>query len=319
MVNMNKSGEVGKGYFVSMTILLVAIGFFFLYEPGSFDNLNLNVESPTGHAIAESYEVNDAQPVIIYECIEDWDCYPSGKVPVKEKQDWVCIDRECILDCSGQTCDVCDGFGCIGIGSTQECNSDSECRRLGDYDFCIDGNCIKDCTGFYCEDSGPFEGCNGYGCFECIPEWDCTAWSDCSVYGQQTRDCADVNGCQDILASPIRTRTCTYQENNNGGNGGGSNGGGSHRSSSGGSNSNDDEEEYERSEYPIFPSFLDNGQEEETEQITTTSTGGEENFITTASPTTEIEQQGNSLALIFTVAGVAVVVFTLILIVIFKM
>jgi hypothetical protein len=43
----------------------------------------------------------------------------------------------------------------------------------------------------------------------CVTDWDCTAWSQCSQNGVQTRRCIDRNDC---VSETFETRSCTYRE-----------------------------------------------------------------------------------------------------------
>ena len=49
-----------------------------------------------------------------------------------------------------------------------------------------------------------------YGCkiTTCTPNWQCTLWSTC-INGQQTKTCADLNGCGVTTGKPATTQTCT--------------------------------------------------------------------------------------------------------------
>lgn len=44
---------------------------------------------------------------------------------------------------------------------------------------------------------------------ECIPDWQCGGWSECSSAGKQTRTCFDANACGDTIGQPTQTQTCT--------------------------------------------------------------------------------------------------------------
>jgi hypothetical protein len=41
----------------------------------------------------------------------------------------------------------------------------------------------------------------------CTPDWTCTAWSEC-VDGVQTRECVDMNNCNQVEGAPIMTTSC---------------------------------------------------------------------------------------------------------------
>lgn len=44
---------------------------------------------------------------------------------------------------------------------------------------------------------------------ECIPDWLCSAWSECSSEGIQTRTCEDENNCGLLTAKPKESQSCT--------------------------------------------------------------------------------------------------------------
>ena len=48
------------------------------------------------------------------------------------------------------------------------------------------------------------------GTGECIENWRCTHWSDCSMEGVQIRTCVDINECGTSAQKPNETRTCVY-------------------------------------------------------------------------------------------------------------
>ncbi|MFH1585853.1 MAG: DUF4352 domain-containing protein [archaeon] len=45
----------------------------------------------------------------------------------------------------------------------------------------------------------------------CNPSWDCSAWSECSPSGSQTRTCTDSNNCGTRTGKPKTYQVCTYQ------------------------------------------------------------------------------------------------------------
>lgn len=45
---------------------------------------------------------------------------------------------------------------------------------------------------------------------ECVPDWDCSSWSDCTSSGSQTRTCTDLNNCGVTSGKPSETQTCEY-------------------------------------------------------------------------------------------------------------
>jgi uncharacterized Zn-binding protein involved in type VI secretion len=44
---------------------------------------------------------------------------------------------------------------------------------------------------------------------ECVPNWQCTSWSECGSDGKQTRTCSDLNNCGTISGKPAETQSCT--------------------------------------------------------------------------------------------------------------
>ena len=44
----------------------------------------------------------------------------------------------------------------------------------------------------------------------CVPDWQCTSWSECSEFERQTRTCSDNNNCGTNSGKPEVTQTCTY-------------------------------------------------------------------------------------------------------------
>lgn len=45
---------------------------------------------------------------------------------------------------------------------------------------------------------------------ECTYDWQCTAWSECSPNGKQTRTCTNRGTCTDNLGKPSETQDCVY-------------------------------------------------------------------------------------------------------------
>lgn len=45
---------------------------------------------------------------------------------------------------------------------------------------------------------------------DCVPDWQCASWSECSEFGKQTRTCQDNNNCGTNPGKPAVTQTCTY-------------------------------------------------------------------------------------------------------------
>ncbi len=51
----------------------------------------------------------------------------------------------------------------------------------------------------------------------CVETWECGAWSMCSSFGRQTRECEDVNGCASSLKKPVLVQDCLPVVNCNNG------------------------------------------------------------------------------------------------------
>ncbi|MCK5149801.1 hypothetical protein KAJ87_02655 [Candidatus Pacearchaeota archaeon] len=45
---------------------------------------------------------------------------------------------------------------------------------------------------------------------DCVPDWQCISWSECSEFGKQTRTCQDNNNCGTNSGKPAVTQTCIY-------------------------------------------------------------------------------------------------------------
>ena len=43
----------------------------------------------------------------------------------------------------------------------------------------------------------------------CTPNWQCTAWSVCSILGKQSRNCTDINNCGTLTGKPNILLSCT--------------------------------------------------------------------------------------------------------------
>ena len=44
---------------------------------------------------------------------------------------------------------------------------------------------------------------------KCVPEWQCTNWSECTNYGIQSRKCSDINSCSSLENKPLEKQSCT--------------------------------------------------------------------------------------------------------------
>ncbi len=45
----------------------------------------------------------------------------------------------------------------------------------------------------------------------CVPDWQCSSWSECSKSGIQTRVCTDSNDCNVLTNKPDESQFCTYE------------------------------------------------------------------------------------------------------------
>jgi len=48
---------------------------------------------------------------------------------------------------------------------------------------------------------------------ECVSDWSCGSWSECSSSGMQTRICTDLNNCETNLDKPSEAQICTAPKN----------------------------------------------------------------------------------------------------------
>jgi PKD repeat protein len=74
--------------------------------------------------------------------------------------------------------------------------------------FCGDFSCnsLENCTT--CQhDCGVCENADFTGC---LPKWECTDWSACTPFGLQTRECIDINLCEDNRTIPDTGKFCIY-------------------------------------------------------------------------------------------------------------
>lgn len=124
------------------------------------------------------------------------------------------IDENCsCIEDQTQACQ--DVNGCLGV---QSCDAGRWTGCVSSQYFCdadCDGN--SECVD---QDCSPCE---------CIEDWNCTDWSDCTE-GSQTRTCTDLSECGTTEQKPAVSQSCSTPSNPD--NGGGSGGGG--RSSGGG-------------------------------------------------------------------------------------
>jgi len=76
-----------------------------------------------------------------------------------------------------------------------------------------DGDGDNETTGGQVTGTGSGSGSGsggGGGSPPCTPSWSCSAWSDCSPSGTQTRICTDVNQCGTNEGRPAVSQGCTY-------------------------------------------------------------------------------------------------------------
>lgn len=67
----------------------------------------------------------------------------------------------------------------------------------------VDGSC----------NDGVISGGGGGGGGGCTPDWMCSDWSDC-VNNVQTRDCVDINNCNDNTGKPTESQSCSSSSTN---------------------------------------------------------------------------------------------------------
>jgi hypothetical protein len=120
---------------------------------------------------------------------------------------------ECNAVAGNPTAEVCDGIDndcdgdvdegvCGGGGGNGGGTASNYCGNL----FCdIDEtceSCPRDCGP--CEETPPEEG------EQCVPDWSCSDWTECSPEGTQTRTCEDLNECEGAFTEPDTEQTCVY-------------------------------------------------------------------------------------------------------------
>jgi len=115
--------------------------------------------------------------------------------------DAYCDAGESCWGCVGD-CGVCPGGG--GCASeNQFCYSDATCCS-GLY--CVDNKC-KTTRAAPIEEELPEEEVPEEEVLECIPNWQCTDWSEC-VEEIQTRTCTDSNNCGTTVNKPTESQSC---------------------------------------------------------------------------------------------------------------
>jgi len=135
-----------------------------------------------------------------------------------------------IFVCSGDMLStVCSAVP--GSPSTETCDGiDNDCDGYVDEGVCITttsggssgggGGVSEYCGNLFCASTENCTTCP-QDCGECppqeegeqcVPDWSCTAWSDCSPDGSQTRDCTDLNACEGAFSGPVTEQQCAYQQ-----------------------------------------------------------------------------------------------------------
>lgn len=126
--------------------------------------------------------------------------------------------RQIYVECSTPVLPIC-GDGIINQAS-EECDlgnlNGNTCSSLG-YDkgtLSCSSSCTLDTS--LCENNSPQTSSRKnlittLEYTECIPNWECSGWSECSN-GGMTRTCADTNFCDYQYNKPIESSECTMQK-----------------------------------------------------------------------------------------------------------
>jgi len=48
------------------------------------------------------------------------------------------------------------------------------------------------------------------GAGSCVYKWDCTKWSECTIFGKQNRNCMNIGNCIDTYKTPETEQNCIY-------------------------------------------------------------------------------------------------------------
>jgi len=136
------------------------------------------------------------------ECLSDWNCndWNPTSCPASGVQTRDCFDlNACVIPINKpaitQTCGgTCQGLSC---GSCQAINTTS----------CTCEESIPCCGNGICETGENNAACNQDCIVQCIPNWTCSGWDECSG-GTQSRQCQDLNNCNLNLDRPPEIRAC---------------------------------------------------------------------------------------------------------------
>lgn len=93
------------------------------------------------------------------------------------------------------------GFIIVSIVLISGCVGESPTGQVTQY-VCPDGSIVSDaslCSKQETQIQTP----------ECISDWECSDWSECSSFGTQTRKCIDNNNCGVVTDKPAESQSCT--------------------------------------------------------------------------------------------------------------
>jgi len=134
-----------------------------------------------------------------------------------------------VFVCSGDMLSsVCDavagspGSEICGNGIDENCDgSDAACSTGGGGSYSPGGGASVYCGNLFCDVNEDCESCprdcgecppveTDTGGDQCVPDWECGEWTECSPDGSQTRECNDLNECEGTFVEPETEQNCVY-------------------------------------------------------------------------------------------------------------